>query len=224
VDAYIAFTEFYRQKFIDGGLPEEKLFVKPHFVEPDPGPSSAGAGEYVLFVGRLDPEKGVRTLLHAWQQLREIPLRVRGNGRLRGEVELVTAPILDPLPAEALGRLYKGARFLVWPSEGYYETFGLVAIEAFAYGVPIIASRVGVMAELVQEGVTGLHFVAGDPADLAEKVRWAWEHPDEMVAMGRNARVEYETKYTAQHNLHQLLRIYEVAMARRSTATRVPSA
>jgi glycosyltransferase involved in cell wall biosynthesis len=107
--------------------------------------------------------------------------------------------------------LIKAARFLVWPSEGYYETFGLVAIEAFACGVPVIASRCGVMQEIVHHRRNGLHFNPGDPDDLARTVERAWTHPDEMREMGRNARAEYEAKYTAEHNYKMLMDVYRRA-------------
>lgn len=104
------------------------------------------------------------------------------------------------------------ARFLVWPTQGYYETFGLVAIEAFAFGVPVIASRTGAMVEIVEDGRTGLHFTAGDADDLAAKVEWGWSHPDEMKIMGRQARAEYEAKYTADRNYEMLINIYQHAI------------
>lgn len=214
VACYVVFTEFYRQQFIAGGLPADKLVVKPHFVAPDPLPREHEPGDYALYVGRLEPVKGVRVLLAAWEQIGAIPLKIRGEGPLAGEVGARAAPleaveIAERLSPEALIQLVKGARFLVWPSLGYYETFGLVAVEAFACGVPVIASRTGVMAEIVTDGVTGLHVTPGDPADLAAKVRWAWDHPAEMAALGRAARREYEQKYTAERNYAQLLRIYE---------------
>lgn len=219
VARYVVFTEFYRQKFIAGGLPADRLTVKPHFVAPDPLPREDEPGDYALYVGRLELVKGVRVLLAAWQRLGTIPLKVRGEGPLLAEVQALAArndalQVVGRLSPEALIQLVKGARFLVWPSLGYYETFGLVAVEAFACGVPVIASRTGVMAEIVTDGVTGLHFTAGDPADLAAKVRWAWEHPAEMATMGRAARREYEQKYTAEINYAQLLRIYETVRAR----------
>ena len=96
----------------------------------------------------------------------------------------------------------------MWPSEGFYETFGLVAVEAFACGVPVIASRIGVMVEIVEDGRTGLHFTPSDAENLAEKVEWAWNHPDEMAEMGKTARRQYEDKYTAENNYQMLMDIY----------------
>ncbi len=149
VDKYVVFTEFYRKLFITAGIAPEKIALKPHFVECDPGVRKT-PGEYALFMGRLVPEKGIQTLLTAWQGLQNIPLKIRGEGSLdkvvKTAIETADGVItLVPRPQrENLFELIKGARFLVWPSEGYNETFGLVAIEAFACGVPVLASRIGV--------------------------------------------------------------------------------
>jgi glycosyltransferase involved in cell wall biosynthesis len=214
VDVYVALTEFGRAKFVRGGLPAERIVVKPHFLPDDPG-AGAHEGGNALFVGRLSAEKGVATLLRAWSEA-PVPLRVIGTGPLD--------PLLAAAPAgvEWLGQQerprvldeMKDAAFLVFPSE-CYETFGLVAIEAYAAGLPVIAARIGGMHELVRDGETGLLFTPGDPADLASKVRWAAANPAAMRAMGAAARREYERRYTAGTALGLLEEVYEVAMARR---------
>jgi glycosyltransferase involved in cell wall biosynthesis len=220
VDAYIVFTEFFRQKFIAAGLPLGKIFLKPHFLPADPGMKQS-TGTYALFLGRLAPEKGVATLLSAWKTLPHIPLRILGEGPMEDEVLCFA----DGNPSVRLSRrlsrrecfeVIKGARFVVWPSEGYYEAFGLVAIEAFACGVPVIASRAGAMTEIVEDKRTGLHFSPGDAQDLAAKVEWAWTHPREMDAMGIIARAEYQAKYTAEQNYPRLLEIYKQAQRTRA--------
>lgn len=215
VDLYIVFTEFYRKKFIKYGLPQEKIVVKPHFIYPDPCKREDTLGEYALFIGRLDPQKGVLTLLNAWKRLKKVPLNIRGDGRLLKKVQnsifaehINNIEIIGRINKDDLMSLIKNARFLVWPSEGYYETFGLVAIEAFACGVPVIASNIGVMPEIVEDGRTGLLFNPGDPEDLAAKVEWAWTHPEAMKEMGKEARREYEEKYTAERNYPMLMDIY----------------
>jgi glycosyltransferase involved in cell wall biosynthesis len=214
VDTYIVFTNFYRQLFVQAGLPPAKIKIKPHFITPDPGSTSA-AQEYALFVGRLAPEKGVPTLLKAWRQLSSIPLKIRGEGPLETEVRrLQLAPnvvLIPRLSRKDLTTLFHGARFLVWPSDGYYETFGLAAAQAFACGIPVIASRIGVMKEMVRDGVTGLLFNPGDPDDLAAKVLWAWENRKQMAELGAAARIEYERKYQADNNYETLLEIYSRA-------------
>src|ERR1700675_55364 len=217
VACYISRTEFARKKFIEGGLPAERIVVKPCFVNPDPGPR-AGSGDTVLFLGRLSPEKGLRTLIAAWEHLDgSVPLRIAGDGPLRGELEteverrrVAGVKVLGRVPDADLPAEVKRARFLVFPSE-WYEGLPLTIAEAFTCGVPVVASRIGSMIELVEDGRTGLHFAPGDPADLAAEVEWAWTHPKEMEEMGLAARREYETKYTAEQNYDALMRIYETA-------------
>jgi glycosyltransferase involved in cell wall biosynthesis len=217
IDVFVVFTEFYRRKFIEGGLPATKIVVKPHFVHPDPGFRS-GRGDYALFIGRLSAEKGLHTLLNAWNKLSDIPLKIRGNGPLLKQAQTFATQnrcievLPDRLAPEGWAELMRNARFLVWPTQGYYETFGLVAIEGFAFGVPVIASRTGAMVEIVEDGRTGLHFTAGDADDLVAKVKWAWAHPEEMETMGRAGRGEYESKYTADRNYGMLVDIYQRAI------------
>jgi len=221
VDRYIASTEFYRERFIEGNLPANKIMIKPHFVREDPGPAT-GMRNHGLFVGRLSREKGVACLLEAWRALPQIPLKIRGEGPLAGAVfEFAkTRSFVQILPRLRRCELYdsmKSAAFLVWPSEGLYETFGLVAIEAFACGLPVIASRAGAMEEVVCDGKTGLLFRPGDAEDLASKVNWAWAHPEELKRMGRAARLEYETKYSSEKNYPMLMTIYESVMNHRKS-------
>jgi len=218
VDIFVVATDFYRRKFIQGGIPEDKIMMKPFFIDPDPGVKGT-RGDYALFIGRLSPEKGIRTMLAAWEQLDGIPLKVRGGGPLLKEVKDFARDhsgvevIPNRLEAQEWTALMKNARFLVWPSAGIFETFGLVAVDAFACGMPVIASRSGAMAEIVTDKRTGLQFTVGDPQDLAEKVAWAWSNPEEMEEMGRNARIEYETKYTAERNYHMLMEVYQRAIS-----------
>jgi glycosyltransferase involved in cell wall biosynthesis len=213
VNRYIVSTTFYQRKFTQAGIPAERIALKPHFVETDPGIRTR-PGKYALFIGRLSPEKGVSTLLKAWERLKHVPLRIRGEGPMAEAVQQAASAeesslaIVPRLPASELFQLIKGARFLVWPSEGFYETFGLVAIEAFACGVPVIASRSGAMVEMVSDGLTGKHFRASDPVDLVEKVNWAWSHPEQLERMGKMARIEFERKYTKERNYHMLKEIY----------------
>jgi glycosyltransferase involved in cell wall biosynthesis len=217
VDAYVAFTEFSRQRFIAAGLPPEKIFLKPHFLLSDPGVKQQ-QGEYALYAGRLSPEKGIRTLLEAWKLLdTHIPLRIVGDGPNRATFEAVKEQArlsnvyFDGwLAPGQLHSVMKRAAFLLFPSE-FYETFGLATIEAFACGVPVIVSRLGGMVEIVENGKTGLHFTPGNAMDLAAKVEWAWAHQREMETMGRAARAEYEGKYTAERNYQLLLEVYRRA-------------
>jgi glycosyltransferase involved in cell wall biosynthesis len=212
VDCYIALSEFARRKFIEGGLPPDRIVVKPNFVSPDPG-AGLGRGDYALFVGRLAEDKGVKTLAAAWRALRGIPLRVAGDGPLCDTDWPPGVMWLGTQPRDPIMSLMQDARVLVFPSTSY-ECAPMVIIEAFACGLPVIASNLGSIPEFVQHGYNGLLFRPGDPEDLARQVRWAFEHPEELRAMRANARREFEQKYAAERNYKMLMAIYETAIDR----------
>lgn len=212
VDVYVALTEFARQKFIEGGLPPEKIVVKPHFVDPDPG-MGEGAGGYALYVGRLSVEKGIDVLLKAWEQLEgKLSLKIVGDGPLREQVIAATAKFsrIEWLGRRSLTEVYElmgDALAVIFPSK-WYETFGRVAIEAFAKGTPVVAANLGAIAELVDCGRTGLHFQPNQPQSLAEQVEWLLTQPAQRQEMRQQARAEFISKYTAEQNYHQLMQIY----------------
>jgi len=220
IDCYIALTHFARNKFVSAGLPADKVFVKPNFVYPDPGMRQQGNESYALFVGRLSPAHRIRILLAAWDRLRasRIPLIIIGGGPGLDQLEreasdrcLSTVSFLGPLPRDQTLAAMHGARFLLFPSE-WYENFPVTIAESFACGVPVICSRIGAMEEIVEDGRTGLHFTPANPADLAAKVQWAWNHQEQMRSIGKEARREYEAKYTADQNYPSLMGIYQRAI------------
>jgi glycosyltransferase involved in cell wall biosynthesis len=219
VDVYIALTEFSRRKLLEGGLPADKIAVKSNFAYPDPG-LGAGTGEYAVFVGRLSAEKGVETLLKGWRHLGgRLPLKLIGDGPLAPLVQEAAkndAMIrwLGNVPLETVYSLVGQAAFLVLPSQ-CYENFPRVIIEAFAKGTPVIVSKLGAMAEIVDDGRTGLHFNPGDPVDLAEKVRSILADPWKLPQMRQAARQEFDQHFTADVNHHSLMAIYERALSGR---------
>ncbi|MBD1847788.1 glycosyltransferase [Cyanobacteria bacterium FACHB-63] len=225
VQVFIAYSQFALNKFIQGGLPAEKFMFKTNFLHPDPG-KGEGKGGYALFVGRLSVEKGLGVMLQAWEHLNDkIPLKIVGDGPL---AELVAeaanrVPGIEWLGRKSLPEVYElmgNAAFLVFPSE-WYETFGRVAIEAFARGTPVIAANIGAITELVDPYRTGLHFNPSDSQDLAAKVEWAISHPVELAQMRQAARDEFEAKYTAFTNYQRLLEIYQTAISRRFSNSNV---
>lgn len=224
VTRYIALNEFCRSKFIAGGLPAERIVLKPNFVDFEEPPGVEREG--FLFVGRLSSEKGIDAMLRAWAQMDSGSLTVAGTGPeahlLEGQRN-VTA--LGALANDAIRAEMLHARALVLPSI-CYDSFPRTLVEAFACALPVIASRLGPLAELVEDGVTGLLFTPGDAADLAEKLRWAQAHPEIMADMGRKARKKYETEFSARKNYDQLIEIYQDAiaeLARNGSPRRVPS-
>ena len=216
VNAYICLTEFSRDKMIEAGLPRDKIFVKPIFMSIEKM-ESASSGNYALFLGRLTLEKGVMTLLRAWADIANVPLKIAGDGPMRSVVEQAALknPNIQGLGYQdrnAVITLMQNARFLVLSSE-WYEVFPMTIIEAYAHGVPVIAARIGGLNSIVREDETGLLFNPGDAEDLAAKVRWLWEHREDAHRMGVAARREYEQKYTAERNYRMLSDIYEKVIA-----------
>lgn len=218
VSTYIALTGFARSKFIEGGIPDEKIVVKPNFIQPDPGIQAAD-GKYVVFVGRLSEEKGIHTLIAAWKYLSGIPLKIVGEGPLLEGIlrkvntfDTMFVSILGERPRPETLELIRGAKLLVFTSQ-CYENFPLVLAEAFACGIPVVAANIGAVSEIVTNGETGLLFSPNDACDLASKVEWLWNHPDQAREMGKAGRSEYENKYDANTNYQKLVDIYENAIS-----------
>jgi glycosyltransferase involved in cell wall biosynthesis len=210
VTRYIALNEFCRNKFIEGGLPAERIVIKPNFVDFEALAQVPRSG--FLFVGRLSSEKGIDVLVAAHQRTVGSALKVAGTGpqdTLLAGIEGLEA--LGGLNIDQVRQEMNRAKALVLPSI-WYENFPRTLVEAFGCGLPVIASRIGALAELVTDGVTGLLFEPGNAGDLAEKMRWAQEHPAEMAAMGQNARALYEAEFTPERNYKQLMAIYEEAI------------
>jgi len=215
VAAYIAVSEFTREKYIAGGFPQEKIVTKPNFIYPTPEPGHGGGG-YALYVGRLSKEKGITAMLEAWKSASHpIPLRIVGEGPL---AELViaagrTCPKIEYLGGKSLPEvldLMRAAEFLVFPSE-WYETMGRTIMEAFAVGTPVVASRIGPPATMVVHGETGFHFQPGSVTEMRERVEWCSRNPQSLRALRKKAREAFEATYTGAANAKILVAIYQTA-------------
>jgi glycosyltransferase involved in cell wall biosynthesis len=212
VTRFIALNRFCRDKFVQGGLPAERIDIKPNFVH-RPLLSDVAVREGGLYVGRLSVEKGMQTLIDAMRLHPGHGLKVAGSGPLEASLrDVAPEACLGALPLDQVMARLQRAAFLVLPSV-WYECFPRVLVEAFACGVPVIASRLGSLAEIVDDGRTGLLFEPGNPAELADRIRWAQAHPQEMARMGEAARAEYEAKYNPEENVGQLTGVYRRAMA-----------
>jgi glycosyltransferase involved in cell wall biosynthesis len=211
VTRYIALTDFCRDKFIQGGLPAERISVKPNFVDIARVPTNGRRGG--LFVGRLAAEKGIDVLLEALKELPAISIDVIGDGPESARLaEHPQVNLLGWLGAAEINERMQRAAYLVMPSI-WYENFPRTLVEAYANGLPVIASRLGSLAELVDHGRTGLVFEPRSAHDLARHLAWAEAFPQKMRAMGENARETYEARFTPERNYARLLEIYEHAVA-----------
>lgn len=223
VDAFITLTEFQRERMDAAGLPADRVHVKPNFYPGSPVTVPwAEHRPYAVFAGRLTAEKGVETLVRAWLLWGvEAPeLHIIGDGILRGELErlaatkpLVPIRFLGQLTREAAQIEIAHARLLVLPSE-CFETFGLVVLEAAAFGTPAAVSDIGPLPFIVRHGVSGIVFTPGDPHSLLHEVRRAWTAPGILEGLGLAARASFESSYTEDSNYQTLMAIYNKAQER----------
>lgn len=220
VDAFIALSDFQRQRMVAGGLPSERVFVKPNFYPGNPAVVQwAQRKPYVVFAGRLTAEKGVAALVRAWQLWgADAPeLRVLGDGDLRAEL----TDLARGLPVRFMGQVsalaaqqqIAEAGLLVLPSE-CFEGFPMVVREAFAFGTPVAVSDIGPLPSIVQHGESGVVFEAGNPASLLREIRGAWTAPGVLPALGNGARAAFEAHYTEKSNYQTMIRIYQRAIER----------
>lgn len=207
VGRYIALNEFARQKFIAGGLPADRIEVKPNFVDLPQPPALDRKG--FLFVGRLSEEKGVRTLLDAACLLPPgLDIQVVGTGPLQPMV--AAHPRIRYLGAMAPDAVYAQmarAQALLLPSI-CYENFPRTLVEAFACALPVLASRLGALQDLVQPALTGAHVEPGDASALAACISQCAAAPGRLREMGAQARLHYEAHWTGPRNYQSLLGIY----------------
>lgn len=219
IDAYVAASRFTATKLIEASLPQDRIFVKPNFLSRDPGVGH-GSGGYAMFLGRLSPEKGISTLLEAWRSLPDPPLlKIAGTGPLEQDVlraadQSSQVEYLGFASDDIVDRTMKDAAYLVLPSVNY-EGFPKTIVEAFARGTPVVASRLGAMKDAIEAGITGEHFTAGDPVDLARVVNGLRADPSAATAMRAPARAAYLDRYTPERNYGIMMEVYESAMARR---------
>lgn len=217
VSRFIALTEFAKSKFVNAGFPAEGITVKPNFTKQQLSKTlnkrSFSQPPFALYVGRLSQEKGIDTLVKAWQNIdKGIKLKVAGDGDflplLKNQNNIEVLGFLKP---DDIQELMQQALFLIMPSK-WYEGFPMVLVEAFSNGLPVIASNLGSLAEIVTDGITGLLFETGNPEDLTTKINWLVNNQDACYRMRENAKIDFQTNYTPEKNVRQLLDIYESAI------------
>jgi glycosyltransferase involved in cell wall biosynthesis len=218
ISVFIASTHFEKNLLIRAGLPKDKISVKPNLVKTTCNfkhhSISKDPKGKVYYVGRLDIRKGIWTLLHAVEKV-QVPLVLIGDGDLRYEVETwirehssLDIELTGWLNSEEVSARLKAASILVAPSE-FFESFGNVIAEAFSCGVPVITTNIGAQAELVDDGQTGFQFSPGDHFELARILDRLHNDDELRKQMGKNARKEFEIKYTPDRNYQILMDIYK---------------
>lgn len=228
VDRFIALSRFAQAKLQQGGLPADKIVIKPNFVDPAPI-SGDGSGRYFLYVGRLTEEKGIRILLDCWKDAPDLPLlNIAGTGPLMEEVKAAAAILpnvayLGEKSGDQVTGLMQNAAALICPSL-WYEGMPRVVIESFATGTPVMASLIGCYPEMIGDGVNGALFPTGDSTALRIRIRDLVQ-THALRSMRLNARRSFEANYSGEKNLSLLLGIYRSVLSpgRMTASSPVPA-
>jgi glycosyltransferase involved in cell wall biosynthesis len=214
VTLYIVLSEFQKRRFIEAGIPEERIEVLPNIAPDVDVPENAPLGDAVSFVGRVTAEKGVNEFLEAARRLPGLKFALAGSTEKMPHI-LSDAPpnvnIAGFLSGKALDDFFNTSRIMVFPSK-WFEGFPTVIAKAMAHGKPVIASRMGAIPEIVDDGVTGLLCDPGDAGDLARKIEHLWNRPDLCREMGMAARQKARTVYSTESVYTRLMDIYKKAV------------
>lgn len=225
VSAYLTPSHFLRDKLVSNGYSPEQVHHVPNFLSPEwikqASANNGADGNYILFLGKLDPFKGIFQLLEASRSVPQV--RVVVAGRAEESLEAQLAALMPSnvhyagvVVGSALQDLLRQARAVVLPSL-WYENQPFSILEAFAYGKPVIATRLGGNAELVTHQERGLLVAPGHVPALTESLQWMADHPAEAATMGHNARRYVVEHHSAEGHYQRVEAIY------RSVSQHIPS-
>ncbi|MCL5797489.1 MAG: glycosyltransferase family 4 protein [Patescibacteria group bacterium] len=221
IDYYLAPTAFLEKKLIQYQIPKSKIVHLPYFIDYEQYEVSRNTGDYVLYFGRLSPEKGLTVLLEAIKFLPKIQFKLCGKGImdkiLSKKIKMYDLKNVELIPDFIsdinLRKIIFRCRFTVLPSQSL-EIFGVSLLEAFATGKPVIASNIGGIPEIVKDGYNGYLVEPGNAEDLANKISKLWDNPSLCKKMGKNAREYVEKNYGPQEHYEKLMDIYRKAIDR----------
>ncbi len=219
IAGFICLTEFFKIKMQEAGVPDSKLFVRPNFVYAPPLSEAGDAGQYAIFMGRLSPEKGCWTLIHAFEQLPQVPLKILGTGPLEQELQdyvslkgIGNIQFLGFKSGDEKWQLLRKSLCLIVPSE-WYENFPVTVLEAFMAAKPVVAARIGGLPYIVEDGQSGLLFEPGKADQLAKQVQRLADDPASAARMGVLGRTLSETTYGPDQGYSNLMNIFSQVQA-----------
>ena len=212
---FVSPSRFLREKCIEFGLPPDKIVYLPNFIDANTVETTVQPGKYLLYVGRLSREKGVKTLLGAMGKLQNsISLYIVGDGPERANLERFTSQsqidvsFAGHMKGTLLNEAFNHAKAVVMPSE-CYENAPLTILEAFAHGKPVVGARIGGIPEMIDDGVDGYLFEAGDVDDLRSKIEQVMNLKDEeCVQLGNAGREKVLRSFSAEVHYYQLMATY----------------
>jgi len=214
VSLFIVLTDFSKNKLINAGFREDQIVVVPNAAYISDVAANPSTGEYIAYVGRISHEKRIGTLLSASAQNAQLQIRIAGDGPRFAEMAdhaPANVKFIGMLNRAELDDFYKQSRFVVVPSI-CYESLPVVAVEAMSHALPIIASRLGGLPEVIEDGITGLLFEPSNSNDLAEKMQILWENPELCRQMGKAGRDKAVRQYSQMVYYNNLIETYEKAI------------
>ncbi len=214
VDLFIAPSKFMFNKMIEAGINRQKVRYLPYIIKKPLNGHDFSKGEYILYMGSLADKKGVDLLIESAQNFRRIPIKIAGDGHKRNELEsqvkrlgLTNIDFLGHKSKEDLAGIIKDAVFVVVPSK-WHEVSGLVVYESFALGKCVVASRIGGIPELIDDGVNGLLFESGNIDDLSKKIRFLLDNPVKREDLAKAAFNKFSKINNEETHYKELLGIY----------------
>lgn len=213
VDAYLCCSNFVADQITKGGYPIDRIQTLYNFADLPDAPPRKSAGDYVAYVGRISPEKGLDVLIAA-ARITGLPVKIAGDPSAMPELQVnlpSNVEFVGSLKRDQIPTFLGNARMLVVPSI-WFEAFGIVCAEAMAYRLPVIASDMGGLPEVVDHGVTGLCVPPNDAARLADAITSIWKDPTRAAVMGEAGREKAMREYTPDVYYRRLTSAYRAVM------------
>lgn len=215
IDLYICTSRFVMGKMVQFGIDKNKMVHIPNFLDPAQYTPEYGSEGYILYFGRIEKHKGIKTLLRSMKYVKSSKLVVAGQGSYldeliayRKENAIDNVMFIGHKEGNEMKQIIRNSLFTVIPSE-WYEPFGLVIIESFASGKPVIGADIGGISELIEDGNDGLLFEAGNADILTDKINYLLDNRKLVKEMGRNARKKVEEKYNPDLHYERLMEAYQ---------------
>jgi glycosyltransferase involved in cell wall biosynthesis len=215
VDAYLFLTPFAQNKFVEAGVPVESTYITPNYIDASQVKPSTEVGSYAAFLGRISHEKGLWTLLRAFEMLPHRQLKIAGRGPVEAELRqyvhqrgIQNIEFMGFKSDESKQEFLRNSAFLILPSE-CYEQMPISILEAFACGKPVLAAELGSIPYIVEDGKNGLLYKVGNATDLANKADFLCANPEMILRMGHYARHLIDTQYSPSHGRQLLFDIFQ---------------
>jgi glycosyltransferase involved in cell wall biosynthesis len=211
----VTLSQFSKSRFLADGFAEDQIVVRSNFA-PDIGPGLAKRDERLLYVGRLSEEKGADIVVRAATRVRGT-IEVVGSGPQADYLRSIAPPNVNfagRVTREEVARRLRSATAVLVPSR-CYENFPMIVAEAMACSTPVIASRIGALAEIVEDCRTGRLVATDDVDGWSDAMNEALDAPELLAKWGQSARHAYSSRYCEERGYHGLMEIYHRAIERK---------